>query len=82
MMKKITTEEEYLVTITYCAGMLGTDACFPTLEEAKASAEDYKNNFEDIEKYYKIDKLIYTTTKTLFKTTTTCTREQVEEWSE
>ena len=82
MMKKTTTTEKYLVTITYCAGMLGTDQCFPTLEEAKASAEDYKNNFEDINKYYSIDKLIYTTTRKWFKTTTTCTREHVESWNE
>ena len=82
MMKKTTTRERYNVTIGYCAGMLATDHCFDTLEEARASAEDYRNNFEDINKYYCIDRLVYTTTRTLFKTTTTSRTEHVESWFE
>ena len=81
-MMKTTTRERYNVTISYCAGMLATDACFDTLEEARAMAEDYKNNFEDINKYYCIDRLIYTTTKSFFKTTTTSRTEEVEHWFE
>jgi hypothetical protein len=82
MMKKTTTRERYNVSFSYCAGMLGSDRCFDTLEEARDFAEDYKNNFDDVDKFYSIDRLVYTTTKKLFKTTTTSRTEEVEHWFE
>lgn len=82
MTKTTTTTERYNVTISYCAGMLCTDKCFDTEEEARAFAEDYKNNFDDVDKYYSIDRLIYTTERKLFKTITTSKTEHVESWFE
>jgi hypothetical protein len=56
---------KYIVTYTYNAGLLGADKRFDTEEEARAFAENYKNEFEDCDKFYAIDK--FTTTKRFLK---------------
>ena len=51
---------KYIVTYSYNAGLLGIDKSFKTEMEARALAEKYKNEFEDCEKCYAIDKITYT----------------------
>lgn len=51
---------KYIVTYTYNAGLLGADKSFDTEEEARAFAETYKNEFENCDKCYTINKCIST----------------------
>ena len=56
---------KYIVTYTYNSGLLGADKRFDTEEEARVFAENYKNEFEDCDKFYTIDK--FTCTKRFLK---------------
>ena len=83
MIKNTTVETYYITTFSYNAGLLGADHRSNTLEEARAFEEDYKNNFEDCDKYFRTLKVTRTTTKKLFrKLLVESTCEEVNSWCE
>ena len=61
LFKRNKREEEvkvrYELTLSYNCGMLTASKFYDTLEEARANAKDYKDNFEDLDKYYSITKV-------------------------
>lgn len=55
--KREEVKVRYELTLGYNCGMLATSKFYDTVEEAREVAEDYKNNFEDLDKYYIITKV-------------------------